>query len=317
MRRALALAAAAAALLAGGRAEAGSIYFGANRPEQYDFADLAQLPRAFGRGEFTFELWVKPDHRFPVGETARGTRDQLTHWTALDAEPYSSHFWWLPGNWLLDGHSRPNGYGPGDSRAGTFSLQFYGGGRLRWMFADTKEGMPKGMVHAVQAWPATTTPSLLDGKWHHVVAVRRWREPVGATLELWIDGKRVAATDIPHRNDMHRFWDKLAHPGDPAELGGWALGAEVMTAWNIAFTQYEDYKGLIDDVRLWGRAPSGDEIAAWAAARPARRPGLLAHFSFDEGKGAAARDAVDPAYRLELHRMAADAWSREEGPGAK
>ena len=185
------------------------------------------------------------------------------------------------------------------------------------MFADAKDGMPKGMVHAVQAWPASTTPSLLDGKWHHVVAVRRWRETSGATLELWIDGRRIAATDIPRRTDMRRFWDKLAHPGDPTELGGWSFGAEVMTAWNYAFTQYEDYKGLIDGLRLWGRAPDAEEIAAWAAGRaPARREALLAHFRFEEGQGAVARDDIDPAYRLELHRIGPDAWSRDEAPGA-
>jgi hypothetical protein len=163
-----------------------------------------------------------------------------------------------------------------------------------------------------------STPSLLDGKWHHVVAVRRWREPAGATLELWIDGRRVAATEIATRTDMRRFWDKLAHPGDPAELGGWSFGAEVMTAWNYAFTQYEDYKGLIDRLRLWGRAPTPGEIAGWAAgAPPAKRDALLASFAFDERRGDAAHDTVDPAYRIELHRMGPDAWSAEEAPGAK
>jgi len=284
-----------------------------SRPTAYDFVDVARLPAEFGRGEFALELWVKPDAGYPVGPVWRAGYNQLTNWSDADPQPYSGDGWWLAGNWLLDGHTRPEGFGPGDSREGTFSLQFYGGGRLRWMFADTKEGMPKGMVHAVQAWPAASTPSLLDGRWHHVVAVRRWREPSGATLELWVDGKRIAATDIPHRTDMRRFWDKLAHPGDPAELGGWALGAEVMTAWNYAFTQYEDYKGLVDDLRFWGRAPSPEEIAAWAdGGRASGRP--LAHFAFDEGRGDAARDAVDPGYALKLHRAGPDAWSPEDAP---
>jgi len=31
----------------------------------------------------------------------------------------------------LDGHTRPDGFTPDKTREGTFSLQFYGGGRLR------------------------------------------------------------------------------------------------------------------------------------------------------------------------------------------
>jgi hypothetical protein len=306
----------AAALVA--PADAGSLRFVENKPTEYDFVDVARLPPAFGRGEFAFEIWVKPDASHPVGPVWRAGYNQLRNWSEADPEPYSSDGWWLSGNWLLDGHTRPKGFAPGDTREGTFSLQFYGGGRLRWMFADSGENMPKGMVHAVQAWPAASTPSLLDGKWHHVVAVRRWREPAGATLELWIDGRRVASTDVPHRTDMRRFWDKLAHPGDPEELGGWSIGAEVMTAWNYAFTQYEDYKGLIDDIRLWGRAPKAGEIAAWARGGPPRdRKGLLAHFGFDEGAGDAARDALERGYVLKLHRMGPNAWSDDAAPLAE
>jgi len=195
-----------------------------NKPAEYDFVDIAALPSEFGRGEFAFELWLKPDAGYPTGPVWRASYNQLRNWSDADPEPYSSDGWRLAGNWLIDGHTRPEGFHPGDTREGTFSLQFYGGGRLRFMFADAKEGMPKGMVHAVQAWPASSTPSLLDGKWHHVLAVRRWREPAGATLELWVDGQQIAATNIPHRADMRGFWNRLAHPVDPKEwvAGAWA-----------------------------------------------------------------------------------------------
>ena len=307
--------AAFAALALSAPAQAGSLYFGANRPEQYDFADLGRLPGEFGRGEFTFEIWVKPDRSFPVGWVERGTRDQLTHWSEADPEPGSSHQWWNAGNWLLDGHTRPSGFAPGDSRAGTFSLQFYGGGRLRWMFADGAEGMPKGMVHAVQARPAASVPSLLDGKWHHVAAVRRWRQPSGATLELWIDGARIAATDIPGRVDMRRFWDSLPHPDDPPEVGGWAFGSEVMVGWDFFFTQYEDYKGWMDELRLWGRALPPAEIAAAAKGIAEGRPkGLLARFAFEEGRGGAACDSVERRLCMTLHRTRADTWSSDNAP---
>jgi hypothetical protein len=316
----LAAAAAALALTATAPSDAGSLYFGANPPQQYDFADLATLPKEFGRGEFTFELWVKPDNRFPVGDTDRGTKDQLTHWSAVEAEPYRHHGWWYPGNWLLDGHTRPSGFDGGDSRAGTFSLQFYGGGRLRWMFADSAADMPKGMVYAVQGKPAPATPSLLDGKWHHVAAVRRWRQPSGATLELWIDGARIGSTDIPLRTNMRQFWDKLPHPNDPPELGGWSFGAEVMTAWDFYFTQYEDYKGWIDELGLWGRALSPAEIAEAAkgvpgeGARDVRVRGLLSRFSFEEGRGGASCDSIEPSRCMTLHRSTAKTWSSDNAP---
>lgn len=296
-------------------AGAGSLRLQENEPTRYDFADVSRLPPTFGRGEFTLELWIRPDTRFPVGPVWRAGYNQLVNWSDADPEPYASPGWWLAGNWLLDGHTRPEGFMAGDSREGSFSLQFYGGGRLRWMFADAAEGMPAGMVWAVQAWPASSTPSLLDGQWHHVAAVRRWREPEGARLELWIDGKPVAHTDIPGRVDMRRWWDALAHPDDPAELGGWSLGAEVMTAWNYAFTQYEDYKGLVDELRLWDRALSPEELAGhWREAVPAGAPGLVGRYGFDEGRGDRVADALSPDRPLVLHRTGPGHWSGVGAP---
>lgn len=297
---------------------AGSLRFTANEPREYEFADIHHLHPDFGKGEFAFEIWVKPDTSYPVGSTKRGTRDQLLNWSDADPRPYADHGWWFPGNWLIDGHTRPEGFDGGDTREGTFSLQFYGGGRLRWMFADKKEGMPPGMVWTVQASPASSTPSLLDGNWHHVVAVRRWRQPEGATLELWINGTLIGSTDIPDRIDMRRFWDDLAHPDDPKELGGWAVGAEVMTAWNYGFSQYEDYKGLVDDIRMWGRALAPREIRRLATgAAPARKRGLLSHYSFDEGHGEVARDRLDSRLTINLHRWSSENWSTENSPASR
>lgn len=290
---------------------AGSLAFVANAPQQFDFVDVPRLPQGFGAGEFTLSLWIKPDASHPVGPTYRASKMQLTHWSDADPEPYSGDGWWLAGNFLLDGHTRPEGFLAGATREGTFSLQFYGGGRLRWMFADGDLEVP-GKVWAVQAWPASNAPSLLDGRWHHVAAVRRWREPQGATLELWIDGTRVAQTDIPERVDMRRWWDALAHPDDPPELGGWAIGAEVMTAWDYVFNQYEDYKGQIDDLRLWNRALSPAELAGGTSSAA----GLAAHFSFDEGQGTHAADRLDPDYRLQIHRGTPQTWSPESAPAA-
>lgn len=300
-------------LLCASAAPAASLRFVENPPQQFDFVDIPRLPADFGRGEFTFEIWLKPDDSHAVGSTWRASKMQLANWSDADPKPYSDPGWWLTGNFLLDGHTRPQGFLGGATREGTFSLQFHGGGRLRWMFADGDLDVP-GKVWAVQAWPASAAPSLLDGRWHHVAAVRRWRAPEGATLELWIDGAEIARTDIPGRVDMRRWWDHLAHPDDPPELGGWALGAEVMTAWDYVFNQYEDYKGLVDDLRLWTRALSPGEIAAAAATRPVGEDGLAAHFRFDEGAGDTIADRVDPSLQLRIHRATPRTWAVDSSP---
>lgn len=258
--------------------DAQSFRFLESQPGHYDFLDIPVIPEGFGDGEFTFEIWIKPDAQFPVGPIWRAAQNQLVNWSELDPSPYSSETWWLTGNWLLDGHTRPAGFSPGDNREGTFSLQFYGGGRVRWMFADgDAKQMPKGGVRAIQAYPAATSPSLLDGKWHKIVCVRRWTNE-GAQLELWIDGVLIDSASTPLRTNMRQYWDHPSHPDDPKELGGWALGAEVMTAWNFAFTQYEDYKGWIDDIKFWGRAKSHAELSAYQQPDQTKR--LLAHFDF-------------------------------------
>src|SRR5688572_9532394 len=88
-------------------ANAGSLRFVESAPTQYDFVDIAHLPSSCGRGEFAFELWIRPDHSFPVGPIWRSGYNQLSNWSEADPEPYSTDGWWLAGNWLLDGHTRP------------------------------------------------------------------------------------------------------------------------------------------------------------------------------------------------------------------
>lgn len=293
----------------------GSLRFLPNEPKQFDFADQAVLPPTFGAGEFTLELWIKPDNSFPVGYTGRGTIEQLKNWSDLDTRPYIHQGWWYEGNWLLDGHSRPAGFGPGDPRDGTFSLQFYGGGRLRWMFADDAEVIPVGKVWAVQAFPARNTPSLLDGKWHSVACVRRWTEDGKAQLELWVDGKQIAAQKIPQRVNMRKYWDSLPHPNNPKNLGGWSWGSEVMTSWDFYFTQYEDYKGLLDELRFWDRAKSAEELGNnWSNAIAGNEKGLVGYFPMDEAAGDLLKDKLNGSRTMKLHKTTKESRSSENAP---
>jgi hypothetical protein len=293
-----------------------AIRFMANEPQSFDFADQRRLPSTFGRGEFTFEVWIKPDQSLPLGRTDRGTIGQLKNWSVADDRPYSTPTWWFSGNFLLDGHTRPDGFFPENTREGTFSLQFYGGGRLRWMFADDGDIAPLGKVWSVQAYPASSTPTLLDGQWHNVQCVRRWVAQSKSQLELWIDGRLIAKQVIPLRVDMRQFWDKLPHPRNPSYVGGWCWGSEVMTAWNYYFTQYEDYKGLVAEISFWDRAKSAEEISrGWNAVVTPGEPGLVGYFPLDENGRTIARDKMDSSLIMELHNASAESsWNSEAPP---
>jgi hypothetical protein len=293
---------------------ANSVYLGKSSPTNFDFLDQRKLPSEFGKGEFSLEIWIKPDNSFPVGPVPRGTFEQLTNWSSADPAPYSTPGWWLQGNWLLDGHSRPEGFALDHTREGSFSLQIYGGGRVRWLFSDGGPDIPQnGKTWAVQAYPADSVPSLLDGHWHQVVCIRRWAEHDQAVLELWVDGALIAEQTIPSRVDMRAFWHSVPHPNDPKNLGGWSWGAEVMTAWGYYFTQYEDYKGHLDDIRFWNTALNKAEITALRQNQPElKTPGLVGWYNFSEGKGAVAQDALDNTGEnaLILYRMD-NSWSPE------
>lgn len=288
----------------------GALRFLKSEAGHFDFADQRALPPTFGAGEFTFEFWIKPDASFPVGFTDRGTLNQLSAWSNADIAPYSSGNWWFAGNFLLDGHTRPDGFTSDKTREGTFSLQFYGGGRLRWMFADDGDVAPVGKVWAVEAYPANST--LLDSKWHNVNCVRRWVGASKAQLELWIDAKLIGSQVIPMRVNMRQFWDQLPHPRNPGYVGGWCWGSEVMTAWNYYFTQYEDYKGLLAEVRFWDRAKSSQEIETkWMHQVSGKEPGLVGYFLLDENTGTVVRDKLDPSRVMTLHNSQAESWSTE------
>jgi len=290
-----------------------SLRFVKNEPNHFDFADQRALPPTFGAGEFTFEIWIKPDTSFPVGPTDRGTINQINVWSNADIAPYSAGNWWFAGNFLLDGHTRPDGFTPDKTREGTFSLQFYGGGRLRWMFADDSDVVPVGKVWAVEAYPASSTPSLLDGKWHNVNCVRRWNGTRKSQLELWIDGKLIATQVIPQRVNMRQFWDSLPHPRNPKYVGGWCWGSEVMTAWNYYFTQYEDYKGLLAEIRFWDRAKAAEEIRAnWMKPVKGNETGLVGYFPLNENGGTIARDRLDSSLVITLHNSTPQSWAIDE-----
>jgi hypothetical protein len=85
-----------------------------------------------------------------------------------------------------------------------------------------------------------------------------------------------------------------------------------MTAWNCYFTQYEDYKGLLAELRFWDRARPAQEIRSnWMKPVADKESGLVGHFPLDENAGALSRDKFDSARTITLHNSQPESWSRE------
>jgi len=277
----------------------GSWEFVESTPGNYDYGEQLTLPPQFGSAEFTFEMWVRLDDSFPVGSTAGGA-NQRQNWSDSDNQPYSSNDWWWAGNFLIDGHNNS------DFNSGTFSLQVYGGGRIRWLFGD-------GIAWAVQAFPATTTPSLLDGQWHQITLVRRWSGSSTADLEMWIDGSLVATETSSLRTNMATtYWNSWS--GYPNNQAGWFYAAEKQVAIDTV-NQWEDYKGLVDEIRFWSRAKSAAEIAAnYASPVTGSESGLVGNYQFGEAQGTQTCDSINPGTCITFINPTAATWSASNAP---
>ncbi|MEW5737786.1 MAG: LamG-like jellyroll fold domain-containing protein [Myxococcota bacterium] len=283
-----------------GGAAGGAVAFHVNPQGQDDYGQLTQLPPGFGAGEFTFELWIRPDATLATGGCVDGTAGQRTQWCTQDPQPGSASDWWYKGNFLLDGHNNS------DFGAGTFSLQFYGGGRVRWQLGD-EGNAGAGGTWGVQAWPASNAPSLLDGAWHHVACVRRWQGTTSARLELWVDGVQVGSAISDVRTNLATRWANWA--GFPSGQEGWFFGAEKQSAIGV-LSQYEDYKGLLSELRFWTRALSSSELAppAYARAVQGTESGLVGWFRFAEGTGLQACDSLGATRCLTFVRPRMPFW---------
>ena len=87
------------------------------------------------------------------------------------------------------------------------------------------------------------------GQWHHVAAT--WD---GSTVKLYVDGSEVATALLS---------GNYSDPGKDTLIGGIYYGA----------LPYCPFEGLIDEVGIWNRALSADEIAALASVDIDIKPG--------------------------------------------
>lgn len=279
-----------------------SVNFIGNAGDPHEYGQQTTIPAGFGEAEFTLQLWIKPDHSYPVGSTAGTTGNKSNNWTSEDYQPFSANDWWWLGNFLLDGHNNNT------FQNGTFSLQVYGGGRVRWLVGD---GSPD--LIAVQVYPATDTESLLDGNWHQLTLIRRWQEVSSAQFELWVDGNMVASSLSNNRTDMRRYWDNWE--GFTAGQPGWYWGAEKNAVQRGHV--YEDYKGLLDEIRFWSRALSDNEIRnSYNRKVIGNESGLVGVYHFDEGSGIAScnRLNTNQCINLQVPAQGWTIWQDENSP---
>ena len=114
------------------------------------------------------------------------------------------------------------------------------------------------------------------------------------SYRLYIDGALVAEeTNIP-TNDFI-----LNSSGDAR------LGADVYGTSSI-----DDYTGLMDEVSIWNRALTGEEVAGLVYGLQGDESGLVAYWDFNEGEGNTLNDLSENGY----HGTITDATWNDDVP---
>ena len=121
------------------------------------------------------------------------------------------------------------------------------------------------------------------GRWHHIAAVaeRNHAQPARSTLRVYLDGARVATAPY---DGTHR-----PHLGEGIGIGDSASAPSADCR----------FRGYLDDVLLWHRALTADEIARLGSRRGSRR---------EEEDG-----TTDPSAEAARRRMTTDEGGRQRG----
>lgn len=269
-----------------------------NGAADYDYGQLTQLPDGFGDGEFTLELWVKCTGT-QTGQTSSGAGIR-ENWANEDATKYTAD-WWFYGNFLIDGHNN------GTFENGTFSIQVYGSGRVRWTFGDgAAAGARTGDLHGIQASVTGDAASILNGAWHKIACVRRWDGGSGSILELYVDGIQIGTETSTSRTNMATsYWDSWS--GYPVNQDGWFFGAEKQAA--LGSLEWADFKGRIADVAFFNVARSSEELTTnYAQPTTGDESGCVGFYRHIEGSGATVADAKASGGNITLTNSPSTFW---------
>lgn len=142
----------------------------------------------------------------------------------------------------------------------------------KWVFrVQTTDGTPGAIRVEVNGGYVVGSTDVTDGVWHHVAAVLPEKTSPNATdIQLYVDGK-LEDTSASKAREI-----------DTSPNGTVEIGTDV----NDRF-----YAGRIDEVAIWDRALTEDEIGYLLPFGPLGRPsGLAGYWSFNEGGGATVYD---------------------------
>ncbi|MBN1859610.1 leucine-rich repeat domain-containing protein [Candidatus Bipolaricaulota bacterium] len=127
--------------------------------------------------------------------------------------------------YILSTHGRENWYGP------TYELYVGDDGSIAFRTNDADENRRQEL--------RTTTWGWYDGRWHHVVVVRR----ADGMIELWLDGALEASQIFPIQD--------LRNGGNPL-----TIGATAYNGWSAG----KSFRGEIDDLRIYEGALTTNEV---------------------------------------------------------
>jgi hypothetical protein len=148
---------------------------------------------------------------------------------------------------------------------------------------DVWVGLENGGYPNFTIGGGTTTGTFVvnDGKWHHIAAVRQ-----SGTKYLYIDG--VLAATGSNGNTISG--------NGTLEIG--------------AYTGSYNFKGLIDDVKIWNTARTQVQVSAdMTACVTGPATGLLVYYNFEEASGSQTSNMAGLVPGATLVNMAASSWS--------
>lgn len=215
---------------------------------------LVSAPLLNVGGDFTIEFWMRADYADNAGVVASGQNGDG----------------WITGNIIIDRDI----YGPGDY--GDFGVSI-GRSTARSVLAF---GLHNG------AWGETIvgTNHVGDNTWHHVAVTR---QESNGLIRIVVDGKLDAQNTGPTGTVSYRVGRSTSWPDSDPFL---VLGAEKHDAGG----EYPSFNGGLDELRIWSRALSTNDLAQIASriVPPHDAPGLAAWFRLEEGTNQIIRDSA-------------------------
>lgn len=155
--------------------------------------------------------------------------------------------------------------------------------------------------------------SSTDGRWHHIAVT--WNSKTGET-RLFDNGRQVWETVRAKNRKVQRGGTLVI--GREQDCVSGCFDSRPGASGDITPSQleygYQDFLGLIDELRVWNRVRTGDEIRAGMRMRIAKSQGqgekginpkdphLVAYYNFDEGDGYLIRDLTGRGNDLYLSR---------------